>query len=151
MYNYFQSKEDMIISLFEDLVLTIKNDITNNFKQTGDYKNDFFELFILHSKFIRQNPKTNKLFDYFSFSPYLKHKVKYDICYEITLFVNNFIQKGQNDGFITKVFDSLSIKKMIISCIKGFFDNWSPDETQHQVSDEEISNLITLIWNMISI
>jgi len=99
MYNYFQSKDDLISELYLKIKTDLFTSITNALDSNAPVKQQFVDTWLKAIDYIISNPLENKFLDIFSHSPRISQEVSEEVNKLIYPVIAIF-EKGKREGII---------------------------------------------------
>lgn len=143
LYNYFESKEELINSLYLFIKQHSVEYIMNGFKRTEDFKEGFNRIWTLMIQWGYENPEFFKFKESFCQSPFIEHLNKERINEQFG-FLERYIRDAMENGIIREIERELFlavVQGIMVSTIK-YINKYKPEDCQ-----TIIQNTFDLLWN----
>jgi AcrR family transcriptional regulator len=143
IYTYFESKEELILGIYDYVTESIKNYISERDDDTLDFKTRFFNYWKNYTDFYDQNPSKHGFYNQFLNSPFYSEKSqqKPNDWHEWS---NSFFRSGIDQGVIKNINPTVLaiLVNSNIRSIVSINNNFKQKLASNNVNLAEISQLI---------
>lgn len=143
IYTYFQSKEDLILGVYDYVTESIKNYVSEKDDVSLGFENRFFNYWKNYTEFYEHHPAKHGFYDQFLNSPYYIEKTQEmpNVWHEWS---NSFFQSGIDEGAIKNINPTILaiLVNSNIRSIVSIKNNFKQKLASNNVNLEEISLLI---------
>lgn len=144
IYNYFDSKETLVVEIFHTLVAESIATITINYDSSQPVKNKFYYLMQQQIQFNIKNPDKFRFFGMCAYEPIVMQAVKSNDHQDSPL--ANVLRQGKDENLLK----DLSVQDIFYFLFSGIASLIEWRLFNHQnISDNDISNMVDMAWDSI--
>lgn len=143
IYTYFESKEELILGIYEYVSENIKSYVSSKDDETLDFKSRFFNYWKNYTKFYELNPAQHGFYDQFLNSPFNSEDTQQipNVWHEWSY---GFFQSGIDQGVIKNMNPTILaiLVNSNINSIVRIKNNFKAKLARNKVDLEDISKLL---------